>query len=236
MEMQTLARPVPKSWIIERYEKCDDLTEEMKERMTEFLLSLYGVKESTKDDYLTKVRMLGIFLTKHGIMRFEDAHRKDIDLFLARYDNEGTLNFYIHVFRGFYNFIKRPEVVGHLRLYKIELEQITLSELLTPDEVVKLANGASRRRELYKAAILTLFESCARINEALNLKVGDVVFSSVTDKEAHRKLIATLHFKRSKGGVKKQPLLLVMFASELKRWIDNHPLKGDSRACLFPSP
>lgn len=236
MKIQTLVRPVPKSWIIERYEKCDGLTEEMKERMTEFLLSLHGIKESTKDDYLSKIKMLGIFLAKHGIMRFEDANSTNIDFYLSKYDKESTLNFYIHVFRTFYNFIKRPEVIRHLKLYKVELEQITPSEILTPDEVVKLANGASRRRELYKVAILVLFESCARISEVLSLRLGDVVFSSVTDKEEHRKLIATLHFKRSKGGVKKQPLLLVMFASELKRWIDNHPLKGDGRAWLFPSP
>ena len=89
---------------------------------------------------------------------------------------------------------------------------------------------------MYKSLILTLFESCARISEVLNLKLGDVVFSSVVDKEGHRKLIATLHFKRSKGGVKKQPVVLVMFASELKRWVDNHPYKGDKQAWLFPSP
>jgi len=234
--MQTLVRPVPKSWIIEGYQKCDGLTEEMKERMTEFLLSLHGIKDSTKDDYLSKIKMLGIFLAKHGIMRFEDANSTNIDFYLSKYDKESTLNFYIHVFRTFYNFIKRPEVIRHLKLYKIELEQITPSEILAPDEVVKLANGASRRRELYNVAILVLFESCARISEVLSLRLGDVVFSSVTDKEGHRKLIATLHFKRSKGGVKKQSLLLVMFASELKRWIDNHPLKADSRAWLFPSP
>ena len=49
--MQTLVRPVPKS---ERrqFENCDGLTEEMKARMTEYLLSLHGIKEKTKDDYL----------------------------------------------------------------------------------------------------------------------------------------------------------------------------------------
>ena len=102
--------------------------------------------------------------------------------------------------------------------------------------MIKLANEASKRRELYKVIILTLFESCARISEVLRLKLGDVVFSSVVDKEGQRKPIATLHFKRSKGGVKKQPVNLVMFASELKRWCDNHQYKGDNQAHLFPSP
>jgi len=233
--MQTLVRPVPKSEL-RRYENCDGLTEEMKARMTEYLLSLHGIKENTKNDYLSKVKMLGIFLTKQGIMRFEDANSTNIDFFLSDYKNENTLNVYIYVFRSFYNFLKRPEVVSHLKLYRIELEQITPSEILTPEEIVALANEASKRRELYKILILVLFESCARIGELLKLKLGDVVFSSVTDKEGHRKLIATLHFKRSKGGVKKQPVVLVMFASELKRWVDNHQYKGDKQAWLFPSP
>lgn len=70
--MQTLVRRVPKSQL-RQCEKGDGLTEEMKVRMTEYLLSLHGIKENTKDDYLSKVKMLGIFLTKQGITRFEDA-------------------------------------------------------------------------------------------------------------------------------------------------------------------
>jgi site-specific recombinase XerD len=117
--MQTLVSPVPKSWIIGEYEKCEQLAEEMKQRMTEFLLSLHSVKENTKHDYLSKTKMFGIFLAKHGMVRFEDANRTDIDLFLSRYDNENTLNLYIHAFRSFYNFLNRQETVSHLKLYKV---------------------------------------------------------------------------------------------------------------------
>jgi hypothetical protein len=63
--MQTLISSVPESWIIEEYEKCEQLIEEMRQRMTEFLLSLHGVKENTKHDYLSKIKMFGIFLAKH---------------------------------------------------------------------------------------------------------------------------------------------------------------------------
>jgi integrase len=100
--------------------------------------------------------------------------------------------------------------------------------------VVKIAKKAGERRETYKVVTLTLFEGCARINEHLHLKKGDVQFQSVTDKEGHRKLIAILHFKRSKRNVPKQPVGLIMFASELKRYCNNHP--GDSQSWLFPSP
>jgi len=234
--METEIRGLPKNWIFDQFQECRDLSEEMKETMIRYLLSLHGVKDDTKSFYLSRVKMLGIFLAKKRIMVFEDVKSLDIDLFLSQYENSNTLNLYIYVFKQLYKFLKLPEVVNHLKYYKIELEQITPSETLTPEEVVKIANESSKRREIYKVIVLTLFESCARINELLHLRLGDVVFSSVVDKEKHRKIIATLHFKRSKGGVKKQPVGLVMFASELKRWCDNHPYKSDKQAYLFPSP
>lgn len=169
-----------------------------------------------------------------GKRSFEDVERKDIDLFLAGYKNPSTKNVFIAVFRRFLR--DKPEVVADLRVYEVELQQITPSEILTPNEVVLLAIEAGRKREMYKYLILTLFESCSRINELLNLKLGDAVFSSVNDKEGKRKLIATLHFKRGKGGVRKQPVVLMMFASDLKRWVDNHPFKGNDQTFLFPSP
>jgi len=237
LQKVTNGRGLPKNWIIEGYQNCRDLTEEMKEKMTEYLLSLYGIKEDSKAVYISKIKVLGRYLTKkRGLTKFEDAKPIDLNLFLAQYTSEYTLNVSIYVIKSFYNFLQLPEITANLKLYKIQPEQITPSETLTPEEVIKIANEASKRRELYKVIILSLFESCARISEVLQLKLGDVLFSSVVNKEGQRKLIATLHFKRSKGGVKKQPVNLVMFASELKRWYDNHPNKSDKQAYLFPSP
>jgi len=109
LEMQIQASPVPKSWIIEEYEKCEQLTEEMKERMTEYLLSLHGIKENSKHEYLSKIKKLGAFLTQRGIMRFEDASKKDLDLYLSQYSSEYTLNLYIYVFKSFYKFLNLSE-------------------------------------------------------------------------------------------------------------------------------
>jgi integrase/recombinase XerD len=238
LQKVTKGRGLARNWIIEGYQNNRDLSEEMKEKMTEFLLSLHGIKEDSKAAYISKIKVLGRYLTKdRGLIGFEDAKAIDLNLFLSRYSSEYTLNTSIYVIKKFYTFIKLPEITENLRLYTIQPEQITPSETLTPDEIIALANEASKRRELYKIAILVLFESCARISEVLQLKLGDVVFSSVIDKDTKkRKPIATLHFKRSKGGVIKQPVVLVMFASELKRWCDNHRYKGNKQAFLFPSP
>jgi len=68
-------------------------------------------------------------------------------------------------------------VVKDLKFYAEDLQPITPSEVLTINEVIKIAEEAGRRREMYKVIALTLFESCARISEVLNLKLGDVVFN-----------------------------------------------------------
>jgi site-specific recombinase XerD len=221
LKKESKVRGLPKNWIIEQYENNTDITEEMKEKLTEYLLSLHGIKENSKSLYVLKAKMLGVFLTKRGLNRFEEAKEFDLNLFLSHYNNENTLNQYIYVFKQLYKFLNLPEIVSRLQYYKIELEQITPSETLTPQEVISIAEEASKKREMYKVIILTLFESCARISELLRLKLGDVLFDSVVDKEGQRKPIATLHFKRSKGGVKKQPVVLVMFASEWKRCYNN---------------
>jgi len=151
------------------------------------------------------------------------------------YNKNNTKNGYLTTLIPFYrDFLNKTEVIKGLNYYNEELEPITPSDVLTPDEVIKIAKKAGQRREMYKVIILSLFEDCARINEHLHLRKGDVQFQSVTDKEGHRKLIAILHFKRSKGNVPKQPVSLIMFASELKRYCNNHP--GDSQSWLFPSP
>lgn len=213
-------------------ERFAKLPTEMQTKIGEFELGLHGVRESTKVNYLGRIEWFAGYLVRQGIQRFQDAGKKDIDLFLSGYKNNNTKNLFVQVLRTLYKDLK-PEVVAHLKIYEVELEEITPSELLTVEEVVALATEAGKRRELYKYFILALFESCARISEVINLRVGDCVFSSVTGKDGKRGLIATLHFKRSKGK-NKQPVTLVMFAADLKRWVDGQ--KGDEQAYLFPSP
>ncbi|MCJ7632111.1 tyrosine-type recombinase/integrase [Candidatus Bathyarchaeota archaeon] len=219
---------------LEDYIVTDGLNQEMLDTMLDYLLTL-RVSESTKELYLQRLRMFGLWLIKNGIRSFTNVRKADVNRFLSNYDKNNTKNGYITALRPFYKaFLNKPDVVKDLGYYAEELEPITPSEVLTPDEVVTIAEKAGERREMYKVIILSLFESCARVNELLHLKKGDVQFHSVTDKEAHRKLIATLYFKRSKGNVPKQPVTLIMFASELKRYCDNH--HGDSQSWLFPSP
>lgn len=89
--------------------------------------------------------------------------------------------------------------------------------------------------EMNKTLTLTLFESAARISEVLDLRIGDVEFDYVRDEDNKPTLIATLHFGRVKGDIQKQPVVLSMFAAELKHWIDYHPYKNETTAYIFYS-
>jgi len=230
--MKTILSETPKVQLSD-YIVENGLNREMLDTMLDYLLTL-RVSDSTKELYLQRLRMFGLYLMKYGIKSFTNVSKADVNRFLSNYDKNNTKNGYITALRPFYNFLNKPDVVKDLGYYAEELEPITPSEVLTPDEVVAIAEKAGERREMYRVIILSLFESCARVNELLHLKKGDVQFHSVTDKEGHRKLIATLYFKRSKGNIPKQPVTLIMFASELKRYCDNH--HGDSQSWLFPSP
>jgi site-specific recombinase XerD len=208
----------------------------LKEQINDYLMSLHDVSDGTREHYGSCFDSFVQYLEKKGIKRFEDATKTDIGQFLLTKHAQNTRNLYIFIIKSFYkNYLDKDKLVEQLHQKPCE-ETLTPSELLTLEEVIALANEAGKRRDMDKVIILTLFESCARISELLGLNLGDVLFNSVVNKEdGNRKLIATLHFKRSKGNIKKQPVVLTMFASELKRWVENHPTKNDGQSPLFPS-
>lgn len=169
------------------------------EQIEDYILSLHNISDSSKEHYSSLLKIFTRYLIDKGITGFNDVKRTDIGQFLSSKRKPNTRNIYIFLIKSFYTtYLGNEKLVEHLH-QKPEEETITPSELLTPDEVVALANEAGNMRDMYKVLILTLFESCARINEVLQLHIGDVVFNSVVDKEGNRKLIATLHFKRAKG-------------------------------------
>jgi hypothetical protein len=58
--------------------------------------------EGTKEVYLIRLRMLGIWLDKNGYRCFEDADKPLIDVFLSSMKNHGTINSYITTLKPFY--------------------------------------------------------------------------------------------------------------------------------------
>ena len=160
------------------YIKTNGLNQIMQDTLLDYLLSLH-VSELSKEQYLCRLRKFGLWLRENGLESFTDAKKAHINCFLAMYNKNNTKNGYMTTLIPFYrDFLNKTEVIKGLNYYNEELEPITPSDVLTPDEVVKIAEKAGQRREMYKVIILSLFEDCARINEHLHLKKGDVQFNS----------------------------------------------------------
>lgn len=216
---------------IERILNSETLTNQMKTKLGEYHNSLHNAKLTTKLDYLVRLKKLGEHAKESGLKRFEDLTKAEIDLFLSNLKTVGTRNTYICGIKTFYKWLGYGEIVKDFKPKKRENSNITPSQLLTPEDAVKLASHMPTEEN--KVLTLTLYESAARISEVLELRVGDVEFESVRDKENNPSQIAILYFGKSKGDVQKQPVTMVMFSSELNRWIRSHPYKDDSMAYVF---
>jgi site-specific recombinase XerD len=94
--------------------KCDGLSKRMLETLEDYLLSLHGITEDSKEVYIGQVKTFGLYLISRKIEKFEDIRTKDIDLFLSRYEKDSTKNNYIIRLKHFYGrFLKLPHLVEH---------------------------------------------------------------------------------------------------------------------------
>ena len=209
-----------------------ELTVKQRETLGKFVNTKHRASARSK---LVYVHWLRMFIKAVG-KEFDEVTREDIDSYLSAVKTDGTYNNTVTILKKFYK--KRKDLKLNdedegLKHRKYDMS-IPTSELLTPEEVVKLANATGN--EMLKSLVLTGFESCARMDkEVLGLKVGDVEFSTVKDNSGKETIIATLHFSRSKGKVLKQPVVISMFAYELKKWLETHPHKDNPQAYLFYS-
>lgn len=67
-----------------------ELSEEMRQTLEDYMLSLHGISDDSKDAYIRLVRIFALSITQRSIRRFEDATAKDIDIFLSRYHKDST--------------------------------------------------------------------------------------------------------------------------------------------------
>jgi predicted nucleotidyltransferase len=77
-----------------RAERLARLPPEMQIRLSEFEFGLHGIRDNTKEDYLAAAGLFGSFLNERG-KTFENAEKKDLDVFLSTYKNPGTKNIFI---------------------------------------------------------------------------------------------------------------------------------------------
>jgi len=101
------------------------------------------------------LKIFARYLIDKEITDFNAVKITDIGKFLSSKRKANTRNIYIFLIKSFYmTYLGNEKLVEHLD-QKPEEETMTTSELLTPDEVVVLANEAGNMRDMYKVLILT---------------------------------------------------------------------------------
>lgn len=100
-------------------------------------------------------------------------------------------------------------------------EEIQEVPALTREEVEKMANACDTRN---KAIIMILFDSGCRIEEFLNIRIGDL-----TKKEDNYYMIRIKHSK-----TKPRTISIPMCTQILEAWLTSHTNRDDSNAQLFP--
>jgi len=144
--METLLSEASKVQL-EDYIRIEGLSQEMLDAMFDYLLTL-RVSEGSKAHYLQKLRKFGLWLMKQGIRNITSVKKSHIDRFLATYNKNNTKNSIITALKPFYrDFLNKPSIVEDLGYYAEELEPITPSDVLTPDEIVRIAEQCYTKEE-----------------------------------------------------------------------------------------
>jgi len=96
---------------------------------------------------------------------------------------------------------------------------LPVEQLVTPTDVTCLVNACQSQRD--RAIIMLLWDSAARLNEALELKVGSIQFDNN----------GGVVIVNGKTGMRR--IRLIDSVPDLQNWINMHPMRDDSNAPLF---
>ncbi len=105
------------------------------------------------------------------------------------------------------------------------IEPVKAIPALTKDQIECLIEYTADPRN--KALIRVLFDSGARIEELLNVRLGDDHLTFRDDLDCYQ---IRLEFSKTLP----RTISLPLSTKELRRWLERHPEKGNSEAQLFP--
>lgn len=114
-----------------------------------------------------------------------------------------------------------PELVEWIESY----DPVKEVPALTREEVDKMIEGTTSLRN--KAILMVLFDSGARIEELLNVRLKN---QHLMWKEGLGCYMIRLEFSKTKA----RTISLPLSTEQLKKWIEVHPAKSDPNAQLFP--
>lgn len=184
-----------------------------------------GIGKLRVTKYIFTLRKIASIVNKD----FDEVTRDDMvklvrDIELSEEYSEWTKHDYKVTIKKFYKWLKGngeeyPPEVKWIKTGKKINNNTLPDELITPDEIKKMANVATSLRD--RAIILTLYESGARAGELLSMKIKHVVFDKY----------GALVMLQGKTGMRR--VRLVASVPALSAWLDVHPFKDDKEAWLW---
>jgi len=185
-------------------------------------LSVKNYSVHTRKNYLTAVTS---FIEYLGKKSFNELKREDILKFFAKLKDNGlkessinAINSRLSKFLFWHNGGKYPKYIEGLkpkRNNNIKLPK----DIPTEEEVKKLIEAADNPRD--KAIVSVLYESGCRIQEFMNMKIGDLRFD-----DFGCKIIVS-------GKTGDRGIRLVNSVPILKIWLKCHPNRNDEDAPLW---
>jgi integrase/recombinase XerD len=168
-------------------------------------------------------------LSKMLRMKFEYATKNDLVRMVAKLEQRDvslwTKRDYKVVLKTFYQWLygfergQHPQIVKWIRAGNHIPNGLKKADLLTSEEINKLARAATNRRD--KALILVLAESGRRLGEILTLRIGDVIFDR----------LGARFFVEGKMG--QDYARVIRSARALSAWLKIHPARQESDAPLW---
>ncbi|MDO8726458.1 MAG: tyrosine-type recombinase/integrase [Candidatus Methanoperedens sp.] len=166
-----------------------------------------GVSAGTLKQYRS------LFNTWESYKPIEKWEKKDITSYILKLKNEGKCESTIEgqkvLIKNFFNWAEKPDFVKTLEIKRVS-NNLDKNDILTPEDVDKLIEVTAS--PMYKALIALLFESGARINEILSVRVIDCI-------EDDKGLIVSVH--QTKTGKDMRRVLCVHSGQYIRNHIDH---------------
>lgn len=188
--------------------------------------ALKGHSFKTRTHKLRNLRLFGLSLSKP----FEAVERNDLEVYLGGIQQRcrpSTLEDHKRILKSVYKDLLNPDEPGHpavvrwLRLANPFKETKTHEDLLTVDEIRRMAEVATNARD--RALLLLLDESGARATEVAALRIADVKFDEYG-------ALVTLG-----GDTDKRRVRLLQSVPDLTRWLNEHPFRREPESPLWVS-
>jgi integrase len=173
------------------------------------------------------------FISNSTNKRFDKLSQDEMETFILGFESdkfkkqnkkkfsESTKNYYKIGFRKFGNWMKTKGLNNLDFSFMETYQQIKEVQALTRNEVDKMINRASLSRD--KALVIALFDSGARIEEFLNIRM-----KHLTKKEDY--YMVRIEFSKTKP----RTISIPMSTKLLEEWLQEHPARNKPEAQLFP--